>query len=120
MRAKVSPPLPPPGGLRRLELAEWAALLDAMIAALTEPRVVAAIADLADVDRIVVPPPHLLHVVSGTEIAGFLPPQLQPIAGVTGSRGAHLQADPRCPWLTPATDPGRSSACYARSPQTPA
>ena len=32
-------------------------------------------------------------MVSGQEIAGFLPP-LQPIAGATGSHGAHLRADP--------------------------
>ena len=84
----------PPGALRRLELTEWAALLNAMMATLTEPRVVAAIADLADVDPILVPPPRILHLVSSHEIAGFLPPQLQPIPGATGSRGAHLQADP--------------------------
>jgi hypothetical protein len=94
MQAKDSPPLPPPGGLRRLEPAEWADLLDAMMATLTEPGIVAAIADLADIDPILVPPPRVLHVVSGPEIAKFLPPQLLPIAGVTGSRGAHLQADP--------------------------
>jgi hypothetical protein len=84
----------PPGALRRLELTEWAALLNAMMATLTEPRVVAAIADLADVDAILVPPPKILHLVSSREIAGFLPPQLQSIPGATGSRGAHLQADP--------------------------
>ena len=83
-----------PGALRRLELTEWAALLNAMIATLTEPRVIAAIADLADADPILVPPPRILHLVSSREITGFLPPQLQPIPGATGSRGAHLQADP--------------------------
>ncbi len=31
---------------------------------------------------------------SSREIAGFLPPQLQPIPGAAGSRGAHVQADP--------------------------
>jgi len=82
------------GALRHLELTEWAALLNAMIATLTEPRVIAAIADLADADPILVPPPRILHLVSSHEIADFLPPQLQPIPGATGSRGAHLQADP--------------------------
>jgi hypothetical protein len=33
-------------------------------------------------------------VVSRQEIVGLLPPQLQLIPGVSGSRGAHLQADP--------------------------
>jgi hypothetical protein len=77
-----------------LEVAEWAALLNSIMATLTDPRVVAAIADLADVDPIQVPQPRILHVVSGREIADFLPSQLRPIPGATGSRGAHIQADP--------------------------
>jgi hypothetical protein len=85
---------PPPGMLRYLEAPEWAALLDAMMATLTDPRVVAAIADLADVDPMLVPPPRVLHLVSNREIAGFLPPQLRPIPDASGSHGAHLQADP--------------------------
>lgn len=88
-------PLPsPPGALRRLEVFEWAALLSAITATLTDSRVVTAIADLADVDHILVPPPRVLHIVSNREIAGFLPPQLQPIPEAGGSHGAHLQADP--------------------------
>ena len=83
-----------PGAPRRLELAEWAALLNAIMATLTDPRVVAAIADLANVDPIQVPPPRILHAVSSREIADFLPSQLQPIPGATGSLGAHIQADP--------------------------
>lgn len=87
-------PLPiPPGTLRRLEAQEWEALLDAIIATLTSPGITATIADLADIDPILVPPPRSLHVVSGQEIAGFLP-SLQPIPAATGSRGAHLRADP--------------------------
>ena len=96
-----------PGALRRLELTEWADLLNAVIATLTEPRVVAAIADLADVDPILVPPPRLLHLVSSREIAGFLPSQLQPIAGATGSRGAHVQADPALSLADPETELSR-------------
>ena len=90
----ASPLPPPPGVLRRLEVLEWAAMLNAMMATLTDPRVVAAIADLADVDPILVPPPKVLHLVSNREIAGFLPPQLRPIPDASGSHGAHLQADP--------------------------
>jgi len=87
-------PLPmPPGTLRRLETQEWETLLQAIIATLTSPDITAAIADLADIDSILVPPPRSLHIVSGQEIAGFLPP-LQAIPGATGSRGAHLRADP--------------------------
>lgn len=71
------------------------------MATLTGPQIVGAIADLADVEPILVPPPRVLHMVSGREIAGFLPP-LQPIGGAAGSQGAHLRADPA---LTLA-DPG--------------
>jgi len=92
--SSASPLPPPPGALRRLELIEWAALLNAMTATLTDSRVVAAIADLADVDPILVPPPRVLHIVSSREIAGFLPPHLRPIPDASGSHGAHLQADP--------------------------
>ena len=88
-----SPTPPPPAPARRLETTEWAALLNAMMATLTSPAIVAAIADLADVDPIVVPPPQIVHVVSGQEIAQFLPP-LREIPEATGSHGAHLRADP--------------------------
>jgi hypothetical protein len=88
-----SPQPPPPGPARRLETTEWAALLDSMTATLTSPEFVAAIADLADVDPIVVPPPQVVHVISNGEIARLLPP-LSEIPGATGSRGAHLRADP--------------------------
>jgi hypothetical protein len=66
-------------------------LLNAIMTTLTNPEVVAAIADLADVDPIVMPPPQIVHVVSGEDIA--LPP-LREIPGATGSRGAHLRARP--------------------------
>lgn len=102
LRSASSSQPPPPGTHRRFEAAEWAALLDAMMASLTEPQVVAAIADLADVDPILVPQPRVLHLVSDEEIAGFLPPQLQPITGAGGSRGAHLQADPALTLADPA------------------
>jgi len=65
-----------------------------MIATLTGPRVVAAIADLADVDPILVPQPRILHLVSSREIAGFLPPRLLSIPEAVGSQGAHLRANP--------------------------
>jgi len=92
--SSTSPLPPPPGASRWLEAFEWATLLNGMTVTLTDPRVVAAIADLADVDPILMPPPRILHIVSNREIAGFLPPQLQPIPDASGSRGAHLQADP--------------------------
>lgn len=85
--------LPAPGARRRLETLEWQALLEAIIATLTSPDITAVLADLADIDPLLVPPPGSLHVVSPHEIAQFLPP-LQPIPEAAGSRGAHLRADP--------------------------
>ena len=92
-RSGHSPRPPGAGPVRRLETAEWAALLNAIVGTLTSREIVSAIADLADVDPIVVPPPRIVHVVTGEEIARFLPP-LPEIPGATGSRGAHLLADP--------------------------
>jgi len=57
-------PLPPHQARRRQEVFEWAALLNAMTATLVDLRVVAAIADLADVDPILAPPPRTQHIVS--------------------------------------------------------
>ncbi|MCW2932152.1 MAG: hypothetical protein JWM19_3114 [Actinomycetia bacterium] len=95
-------PLPlPPGTLRRLDVPEWTALLEAVMATFTDQGFTSAVADLADIDPILVPPPRNLHIVSSREIAGFLPP-LRQIPGATGSQGAHLRADPA---LTLA-DPG--------------
>jgi Putative DNA-binding domain len=83
-----------PSAPRWLAAPEWAALLDAALATLTGPPVVAALADLADTDPILVPPPQVLHVTSSREITSFLPPQLRPIPGAARSRGAHVRADP--------------------------
>jgi Putative DNA-binding domain len=105
----TSPLPPPPGTLRYLEAPEWAALLDAMMATLTDPRVITVIADLSDVDPILVPPPRVLHLVSNREIAGFLPPQLRPIPDASGSHEAHLQADPSLS-LAEEQDRGRQVA----------
>jgi hypothetical protein len=51
-----SPMLPAPGARRRLETQEWLALLEAIIATLTSPEITAVLADLADVDPLLVPP----------------------------------------------------------------
>lgn len=89
-----SPQPPPPTSTRPLQTSEWAALLHAMMATLTSPPIVAAIADLADVDPIVVPPPQIVHIVSREEVTRLLPPQLWQIPGATGSHAAHLRANP--------------------------
>jgi hypothetical protein len=94
-----------PGALRYLELTEWAALLNAVLATFTQPQLVAAVADLADVEPVLVPPPRSLHLVSSREIAGFLPQQLRLIPGAGGSHGAHVRADPA---LAPADPEDRA------------
>ncbi len=94
LQSGTAPEFPPPGLRRRLEITEWESLLGAMIATLMEPHVAAAIADLAGVDPIQVPPPRIVHLVSDHEIAALFPAWLQPITGVTGTRESHLLADP--------------------------
>jgi hypothetical protein len=90
----ASPLPPPPGTLRYLEAPEWAALLDAMMATLTDPRVAR---------RHRRPRRRGSHPGAAAQgpaprqqprDAGFLPPQLRPISDASGSHGAHLQADP--------------------------
>ena len=94
LHSQHSPVLPPAGTLRRLEPPEWASLFDSLMTTLTAPSLVSGIADLADVDPILVPSPRTVHLVSSKEIAQFLTPRLQPIPDAGGSRGARLQADP--------------------------
>lgn len=94
MHSDHSPVIPRvPGAAKRLDVREWRGLLDSIIATMTGDPVVNALADLADVDPIVVPLPRTLHIVSQREMASFLPP-LAAIPDADGSRGAHLRADP--------------------------
>jgi hypothetical protein len=102
MAAGRSPLLPSPGGVRWLDPSEWTALLDAIIATLTTQAITTSLADLADVDAFLVPPPRTIHVVSDKEIARFLTPYLRPVPGAQGSRGAHLRADPALSLADPA------------------
>lgn len=74
-----SPLLPSPGGVRWLGPSEWTALLDAIIATLTAQAITTSLADLADVDAFLIPPPRTIHVVSDKEIAGFPTPYLRPV-----------------------------------------
>jgi len=85
---------PPPSAMRRLEIQEWAALLDSIPATLTNPEVVSPIADLAGVDPIEIGQPRVLHVRSGPQMPDLLPAELRPIPDTGASYGAHMLADP--------------------------
>lgn len=93
--------MPPPPMRRRLEVEEWAALLDSVAATLTSAELVSAVADLAAVDPVTIRQPRVLHVVSEPPIADLLPP-LAPVRGGGESYGAHMLADPALDLSDPA------------------
>jgi hypothetical protein len=71
---------------------------------MTGTQVVSALADLADIDPILVPAPSAVHLVSGDELAGLLP-RLEAIEGARSGHGAHLRVPLRdwafipCEWF---------------------
>jgi hypothetical protein len=87
---------------RRLEAAEWAALLDAVAATLTSPGVVGPVADLAGAEPITVRQPRVHHVVSGPPLPDLLPAGLFVIRDGGVSHGAHMLADPALDLSEPA------------------
>ena len=87
---------------RRLETAEWAALLDAVATTLTSPAVIGPVADLASADPITVRQPRVLHVVSEPAMPDLLPAQLSSIRDGGVSHGAHMLADPALDLSAPA------------------
>ena len=87
---------------RRLEAAEWAALLDAVAATLTSPGVVGPVADLAGADPITVRQPRVLYVVSGPPLPELLPADLFAIRDGGVSYGASMLADPALDLSDPA------------------
>ena len=93
--------MPPPPMRRRLEIEEWAALLESVAATLTSPDLVSTVADLAAVDPITIRQPRVLHVVSGPPMSELLPP-LSPVRGGGESHGAHMLADPALDLSDPA------------------
>jgi hypothetical protein len=88
------PPEPPLPARRRLEVAEWAALLDSVAATLVDAEVISALADIAGVEAIEIRQPGVLHIVSGPPITDLLPQELTAIPGTGVSHGAHMLADP--------------------------
>jgi hypothetical protein len=86
---------------RRLDTAEWAALLDGMAATLTSPAVTGPVADLAGADPLTVRQPRVLQVVGGPAMPDLLPAQLSPIRDGGVSHGAHM-ADPALDLSEPA------------------
>jgi hypothetical protein len=84
----------PPPRNRRLDVSQWAELLDSMADTLTSQGVLGPVADLAGVDPITIRQPRVLHVRSGPLMAELLPAQLVPIRGGGPSYGAHMLADP--------------------------
>jgi hypothetical protein len=88
------PPPPPSIGRRRLDVAEWAALLDSVAGTLVDDEVTSPLADIAGVEAIEIRQPGVLHVVSGPPITDLLPQQLSAIPGTGVSHGAHMLADP--------------------------
>jgi hypothetical protein len=85
---------PPAGQYRRLEVTEWAELLESVTTALTFSGVVVPVADLAGIDPIVVRQPRVLHLVTGPPVGHLLPSQLAEIRGAGQSHGASVLGDP--------------------------
>lgn len=97
---------PPQKQRRRLEVREWADLLDSTAATLTSPDVVDPVADLAAVGAIEVRQPQVLHIRSGPEMAELLPP-LRAIRAGGVSHGAHMLAEPPATCCRPWRCSGR-------------
>ena len=91
--AAYPPPLPSPSR-RRLDVAEWAALLDSVAGTLVDDEVISPLADIAGVEAIEIRQPGVLHIVSGPPITDLLPQQLSAIPGTGVSHGAHMLVDP--------------------------
>lgn len=80
---------------RRISVPDLYLLLDAIVNTLTDPTLVAVLADLAGIDPAIVPQPAILHLFSEVDIHELLDlTDLHPIPDVGISRGANLLADP--------------------------
>lgn len=94
-RVRKLPQGPEVSGAWRLGLSVLYPALDDLTATLTDPTVVAAVADLAGIDSEVVPQPTCCHFLTGVPVTELLDlPGLVPIEGAGVSQGALLLADP--------------------------
>jgi Putative DNA-binding domain len=87
----------PPGAASafRLPVPDLYATLDAMLASLADPAVVNALAGLAGIDPVIVPPPANLDFVTGPVVGDLLyPGGLTQIPDAGPSHGANLLANP--------------------------
>lgn len=79
----------------RITAQQLGQLLDGMLATLSSKELAASMADLADIDPIAVPQPHILHIVTTRPVTEVLDTSgLRPIPDAGTSMGAHLLADP--------------------------
>lgn len=79
----------------RLSLADLYESIDGMLITLTSNEVVAALADLADTDPVLVPQPANLYFLTGREVSELVVlDDLAPVPEAGPSRGASLLADP--------------------------
>lgn len=71
-------------------------LLEGILATVVDPSVVAALADLADVEEVLVAQPQQLHLVAGDAVSALLHPEgLAPVPGDSGgSHGGIFMANP--------------------------
>ncbi|MHB1523757.1 MAG: hypothetical protein ACYCYB_07325 [Candidatus Dormibacteria bacterium] len=94
-RARKLPQGPEVSGAWRLGLSVLYPALDDLTATVTDPTVVAALADLAGIGSEVVPQPTSCHFLTGVPVTELLDlPGLVQIEGAGTSQGALLLADP--------------------------
>lgn len=94
--AHIAASRPPSGAPAfRLPVPDLYTALDAMLASLADPAVVNALAGLAGIDPVIVPPPANLDFITGPVVTDLLyPGGLTPIPDAGPSHGANLLANP--------------------------
>jgi hypothetical protein len=91
----ITPTGPPIAEAWRLPVPDLYSLITGLLAGLTDPPVIAALADVASIDPVLVGQPANAHLYTGPAVDELLYLQmLTPVAGAGGSHGASLMADP--------------------------